>query len=72
MDDVIKELDWDTNNFALPIANAENKLLEETVTFKTSERNRIQNELGENKAKVNALQEHIKNVKDELMVTQVY
>jgi len=70
MDDVLKELDWDSANIALPIANAENKIIEETVFKKTSERTQLQNELSENRGKVNALHDHIKNVKDELMATQ--
>jgi hypothetical protein len=71
MDDVLKELDWDSANIALPIANAENKILEETVFKKTSERTQLQNEVSENRSKVNALHDHIKNVKDELLATQV-
>jgi hypothetical protein len=70
-DDVLKELDWDVSNIALPVANTENKVLEETVGLKTIERNRLQNELGENRSKVTALQDHIKNVRDELLATQV-
>jgi hypothetical protein len=69
--DVLKELDWDVSNIALPVANTENKVLEETVGLKTIERNRLQNDLSENRGKVNALQDHIKNVRDELLATQV-
>lgn len=70
--DVIRELEWDVSNIALPVANAENKILEDAVAAKTSERNRLQTDLDENRTKVNALQDHIKNVRDELMVTQVF
>lgn len=66
-----RDLDWD-ENMALPIANAENKLLEETINQKLIERNKFQNELTENSAKANALQDHIKNVKDELLSAQVF
>ena len=67
--DIMRDIDWD-DNFSLPIANAENKLLEETITKKTVDRNRFQNELTENLAKANALKEHVKNVKDELVSAQ--
>ena len=72
LNDVLRELDWDVSNIALPIANAENKILEDAVTSKVIERNRLQADLDENRNKVTALQEHVKNVRDELMVTQVY
>jgi hypothetical protein len=68
--DSLREIDWD-DNFSLPIANAENKLLEETIAKKSIDRARFQNELSENLAKANALKEHIKNVKDELISAQV-
>ena len=55
----------------LPVANTENKLLEETIQRKLFERNRFTNELTENQAKANALKEHIKYVKDELISAQV-
>jgi hypothetical protein len=71
LNDVLRDLDWDVSNIALPIANAENKILEDAVTSKTSERNRLQTDLEENRSKVSALQDHVKNVRDELMVTQV-
>lgn len=66
----MNDTDWD-ENMALPIANAENKLLEETINRKLIERNKFQNELTENSAKANALADHIKNVKDELLSSQV-
>ena len=71
LNDVLRDLDWDVSNIALPIANAENKILEDAVTSKTSERNRLQTDLEENRSKVSALQDNVKNVRDELMVTQV-
>jgi hypothetical protein len=63
-------LDWD-NNFALPVANAENKLLEESIKRLTADRSRFQNEYSQNSSKVEALKDHIKYVKDELYSTQV-
>lgn len=67
--DSLRDMDWD-ENAALPIANAENKLLEETISKKLVERNKFQSELAENSAKANALKDHIKNVKDELLSAQ--
>lgn len=63
-------LNWE-DGVALPVANAENKTLEEEINRKTSERNKCQSELNENASKVNALRDHIKYVRDELQSTQV-
>lgn len=68
--ETLSYLQWD-DNVALPVANAENKLLEETIAKKTVERNKFQSELSEHQAKANALREHIKFVKDELLSNQV-
>lgn len=68
--DALRDIDWD-ENMPLPVANTENKLLEETIQRKLFERNRFTNELTENQAKANALKEHIKYVKDELISAQV-
>ena len=68
MDDL--DIDWD-KTFALPVANAENKLLEETIAKKLSDKGRYTNELTENTSKVNALKEHVKYVRDEILSAQV-
>ena len=68
--ELLSFIQWD-NGFALPIANAENKILEEEINRKTIERNNYQKELTDNSARANALREHIKYVKDELLSTQV-
>lgn len=68
--DALRDVDWD-DNLPLPIANAENKLLDEAIQRKLIDRNRFTNELTENQAKANALKEHIKYVKDELVSAQV-
>ena len=62
-------LNWD-NNIALPVANAENKLLEEAVAKKTANRNTHLRDLTDNHSRVEALREHIKNVKNELLSSQ--
>ena len=64
------DIDWD-ENFVLPVANAENKLLQESVLKRTNEKNTYGSQLTENQSKVNALREHIKLVKDELISAQV-
>lgn len=69
-DEVLNFIQWD-DNIALPVANAENKILEEAIAKKTQERNKFQNELTEHQAKTQALREHIKYVKDELLSNQV-
>jgi hypothetical protein len=68
--ETLSYLNWDSN-IALPVANAENKLLEESVAQKTSDRNKFLSELTENTSRVNALRDHIKYVKDELASAQV-
>lgn len=68
-DDLLRSaLNWD-NNIALPVANAENKVLEEEIYRKNNERTKLKSDLDENATKVNALREHIKYVKDELKST---
>lgn len=69
-DEVLNFIQWD-DNIALPVANAENKLLEEVIARKTQERSKFQNELTEHQSKVHALREHIKYVRDELLSNQV-
>ncbi|CAF0859941.1 unnamed protein product [Brachionus calyciflorus] len=69
MDEVLNFIQWD-DNIALPVANSENKLLEEAIAKKTQDRNKYQNELTDHVAKTNALREHIKYVKDELLSNQ--
>lgn len=68
--EALNQINWE-NGVALPVANAENKILEEEINRKTSERNKYQSELNENSSKANALRDHIKYVKDELQATQV-
>ncbi len=67
--ETLSYLNWD-NNIALPVANAENKLLEESVAHKTSDRNKFLSDLTENSSRVNALRDHIKYVRDELASAQ--
>jgi coiled-coil domain-containing protein 39 len=63
------DIDWD-DNMAIPVANAENKYLEDAISQMTAEKNNYQNELTEHRAKVNALRNHIINVKEEFKSTQ--
>ena len=69
-DEVLNYIHWD-DNIALPVANAENKVLEDTIARKTQEKHKFQTELNEHHSKVQALREHIKYVRDELQSNQV-
>lgn len=69
-DEVLNFIQWD-DNIALPVANAENKILEENIARKTQEKHKFQTELNEHQSKVQALREHIKYVRDELQSNQV-
>ena len=69
MDDLIRELGWG-NHLELPVANVDNKLLEEIIVKKVNDRSKFSKDLTENSSKASALRDHIKNVKDELASTQ--
>ena len=55
----------------MPVANSENRLLEEKVTQKEKNIVRSQQELQQNEDRVHHLSEHLKNVRQELKHTQV-
>ncbi|XP_066537250.1 coiled-coil domain-containing protein 39 [Hoplias malabaricus] len=66
---VLSEVNWD-EGFAIPVANAENKALEEELQRKQKEKTDIDNKLSEYKDRINAMAEHLKNVQQELSHTQ--
>lgn len=70
VNETLNYLQWG-DNYTLPVANNENKLLQEAINKKTQDRNKYQNELKEHQSKADALREHLKYVRDELMTTQV-
>ncbi|XP_067309269.1 coiled-coil domain-containing protein 39 [Pseudorasbora parva] len=65
----LAEVGWDAG-FALPVANAENKALEEELQRKQKEQLNLENKLNKYKDVINALTEHLKNLKQELSHTQ--
>lgn len=67
---ILSEIEWD-EGFSMPVANSENRLLEEKVTQKEKNIVRSQQELQQNEDRVHHLSEHLKNVRQELKHTQV-
>ncbi|CAL8281059.1 unnamed protein product [Lota lota] len=65
----LAEVDWD-GGFAIPVANAENKALEEELQRKEKEKTRVENELERLKDKKQALSDHLKNAIQELTHTE--
>ncbi|KAL7879534.1 hypothetical protein SRHO_G00017880 [Serrasalmus rhombeus] len=66
---VLSAIDWD-EGFTIPVPNAANKALEEKLQRKQKEKASIDNKLSENKDRINAMTEHLKNVQLELSHTQ--
>ena len=63
--------DVDLEQLGLPVANAENKLLEAEVQRKENEINSLQLQIDEYKDRVQAVSDHLRNVRQELQQTQV-
>ena len=61
----------DLDQLGLPVANTENKQLEAEVQRKEREINSLQLQIDENKDRVQAISDHLKNVRQELQQTQV-
>lgn len=66
---VLAEVDWD-DGFAIPVANAENKALEEELRRKQKEQVNLENKLNKHRDIINALTEHLKNLRQEVSHTQ--
>ncbi|XP_064194374.1 coiled-coil domain-containing protein 39-like [Anguilla rostrata] len=66
---VFSEIGWD-QGFAFPVANAENKALEEELQGKQKDREEVKNEISEHKDRIQAISAFLKNVKQELSHTQ--
>ncbi|XP_030072653.1 coiled-coil domain-containing protein 39 [Microcaecilia unicolor] len=67
--EVLAELEWD-DGFAIPVANAENKALEDELKIKQEEKTTFQNQLNDFVDRIQAMTEHMKNVRQELTYTQ--
>jgi len=65
----LSDFEWD-EGMTIPVANAENKILEDEVQQKQKEIIRLQNELSVNEDRVYAISSHLKNVRQELQHTQ--
>ncbi|MBN3319607.1 CCD39 protein, partial [Atractosteus spatula] len=68
-DAVLQQVGWD-EGFAIPVANAENKALENELQKKQKEKTNLENRLSEYKDRIQAMTDHLKNVKQELLHTQ--
>ncbi|XP_019489766.1 PREDICTED: coiled-coil domain-containing protein 39 [Hipposideros armiger] len=65
----LAELHWE-NGFAIPVANEENKMLEDQLSKLQNERSSLQDQLRDYEGRINAMTSHFKNVKQELLFTQ--
>uniref|UniRef100_A0A672NS84 Coiled-coil domain-containing protein 39 n=1 Tax=Sinocyclocheilus grahami TaxID=75366 RepID=A0A672NS84_SINGR len=66
---LLAEVGWDAG-FAIPVANAENKALEEGLQKKQKEQFNLGDKINKNKDVINALTEHLKNLRQEVSHTQ--
>ncbi|KAK2144272.1 hypothetical protein LSH36_772g01071 [Paralvinella palmiformis] len=66
---ILSEFEWD-EGMTIPVANAENKILEEEILKKQKDITSLQKELSENEDRVHAMTSHLKNVRQELQHTQ--
>uniref|UniRef100_A0A8C0J3C1 Coiled-coil domain-containing protein 39 n=1 Tax=Chelonoidis abingdonii TaxID=106734 RepID=A0A8C0J3C1_CHEAB len=62
-------LDWD-DGFAVPVANAENKALEEQLQKLQKEKANLKNQLTDFEERIEAMTSHLKNVRQEFNFTQ--
>ncbi|KAJ8356975.1 hypothetical protein SKAU_G00197690 [Synaphobranchus kaupii] len=68
---VLYEIGWN-EGFAIPVANAENKALQEEIQKKQKENSILETKISEHKDKIQALSDHLKNVRQELSHTQAF
>ncbi|XP_042315960.1 coiled-coil domain-containing protein 39 isoform X1 [Sceloporus undulatus] len=66
---VLAELEWD-DGFAIPVANAENKALEEELQKMQKEKANQQSQLTDYEDRIAAMTSHLKNVRQEFNSTQ--
>ncbi|NXL41850.1 CCD39 protein, partial [Podilymbus podiceps] len=66
---VLAELRWD-DGYAVPVANAENKALENELQKMQKEKVNLQNELTDFEERIEAMTSHLKNVRQEFSFTQ--
>ncbi|XP_060558012.1 coiled-coil domain-containing protein 39-like [Ruditapes philippinarum] len=66
---ILSEIDWD-EGLSMPVANSENKSLEDEVQTKQRNIVHVRNDLEEFEDRIHAMSEHLKNVRQELQHTQ--
>ncbi|NXP46622.1 CCD39 protein, partial [Heliornis fulica] len=66
---VMAELRWD-DGYAMPVANAENKALEDELQKMQKEKANMQNELMDFEERIEAMTNHLKNIRQELSFAQ--
>ncbi|XP_027503062.1 coiled-coil domain-containing protein 39 [Corapipo altera] len=66
---VLAELGWDSA-YAVPVANAENKALEDELQKMQKEKANLRNELSNFKERIEAMTAHLKNVRQDLSFSQ--
>ncbi|XP_026051450.1 coiled-coil domain-containing protein 39 [Carassius auratus] len=66
---LLAEVGWDAG-FAIPVANEENKALQEELQKKQKEHLNLENKINKNKDVINALTEHLNNLRQEVSHTQ--
>ncbi|NWX49389.1 CCD39 protein, partial [Steatornis caripensis] len=66
---VLAELRWD-DGYAVPVANAENKALEDELQKMQNEKANLQNELTDFEERIEAMTSHLKNIRQEFAFTQ--
>ncbi|KAM5291899.1 coiled-coil domain-containing protein 39 [Ctenodactylus gundi] len=67
--EVLEELNWD-DGFAIPVANEENRMLEDQLSSLQDEKSKLQNQLRDYEDRINAMNCHFKNVMQEFSFTQ--
>ncbi|XP_069474770.1 coiled-coil domain-containing protein 39 [Ambystoma mexicanum] len=67
---ILAEIAWD-DCFAIPVANAENKALEDELKRKQKEKINMDNQVKDFEERIHAMSAHLKNVRQELSYTQV-
>uniref|UniRef100_A0A8C9FYN3 Coiled-coil domain-containing protein 39 n=1 Tax=Pavo cristatus TaxID=9049 RepID=A0A8C9FYN3_PAVCR len=67
---VLAELQWD-DGYAVPVANAENRALEEDLQKMEKEKVNLQNQLTDFEERMEAMTSHLKNVRQEFSFSQV-
>ncbi|NWW75147.1 CCD39 protein, partial [Climacteris rufus] len=66
---VLAELQWE-RGYAVPVANAENKALEDELQKMQKEKENLRNELTNIEERIEAMTSHLKNVRQELSFSQ--